>query len=86
MSEGDDGEAEGDGQPQAPGDQVSLPGCELGDRDIGRRGEECLWLADGRCYADKLEACACICPAGNGSVCSSGFDDPENGRVAVYCN
>jgi hypothetical protein len=87
VSEGDDdGQGNSNGHQGAPGDEVSLPGCELGDRDAGFRGEQCLWLAEGRCYAEKLEACACICPSGNGSVCSSGFDDPVNGRVPVYCN
>jgi hypothetical protein len=88
LGEGDDdGEPKGNAGPDtAPGDEVSLPGCELGERDLGERGSDCLWLADGRCYQDKLEACACICPPGTGSVCSSGFEDPDNGRVPVYCN
>ncbi len=48
-------------------------------------GAECMWLAEGRCYAEKLEACACICPLDHESICSSGFPR-DSGRTPVYCN
>jgi hypothetical protein len=67
-----------------PGDDVALPSCELGPRDEGQSGEDCLWLAKGRCYADKLEACACVCPRDRESICSSDFDN-EAGRTPVSC-
>lgn len=84
----DDGEtaenSNDDGSDDVPGDDVALPGCELGPRDEGQSGADCLWLAKGRCYADKLEACACICPRDHESICSSGFES-EAGRTLVSC-
>jgi hypothetical protein len=82
----DDQQGGGDdqGDDDAPGDEVTLPGCERGPVDQGQMGAECLWLADGRCYADKLEACACICPVSHESICSSGFPS-DAGRTLVYC-
>lgn len=80
---GDDDQG-GGGDDDAPGDEVTLPGCKRGPVDQGEMGAECLWLADGRCYADKLEACACICPVSHESICSSGFPS-DAGRTLVYC-
>jgi hypothetical protein len=78
------GDDQGGGDDDAPGDQVTLPSCTRGPVDSGQMGEECLWLADGRCYSDKLDACACICPVSRESICSSGFPS-DAGRTPVYC-
>lgn len=91
---GDDGAASpstkgeepgGDDDDDVPGNEVTLPGCDLGPADRGAMGADCMWLAEGRCYADKLEACACICPLDHESICSSGFPS-DSGRTPVYCN
>ena len=81
----DPGEPSAPSSSSMPNDGVALPGCELGDRDTGELGEDCMWLADGRCYREKLDACGCICPRDHESVCSSGFPS-EAGRTPVYCN
>lgn len=80
----DDPGGGGDDDDDSPIDGVPLPGCDPGALDHGQMGAECLWLADGRCYSDKLEACACICPLDHESICSSGFPY-DTGRTAVYC-
>ncbi len=79
------GDEPGGGDDDGPGDEVTLPGCDLGPADRGGMGAECMWLAEGRCYAEKLEACACICPLDHQSICSSGFPS-DSGRTPVYCN
>jgi hypothetical protein len=81
---GDPGGGDGDDDDDAPGDAVTLPGCDPGPTDHGQTGAECLWLADARCYSDKLDACACICPVDHESICSSGFPS-DAGRTPVYC-
>ena len=78
------GDKPNDDDNDVPGDDVALPNCELGPRDEGQSGEDCLWLAKGRCYADKLEACACVCPRDRESICSSDFDN-DAGRTPVSC-
>lgn len=82
----DDGEAppDGDGNGSALGDDVALAGCKLGPRDVGQSGQDCLWLGEQRCYSEKLDACACICPRDHESICSSEFAS-ERGRTPVYC-
>ena len=75
----------GDGGQQVDGG-VALPGCQLGFDPEDADGRPCNWVAQGRCYEEKLEACACICPRDTAvtSNCSSGFPE-ENGHVPVYC-
>ena|SRR5687768_4733105 len=85
MESGDDEPEPNSPSSSPPGNDVALPGCDLGARDGSQSAEECMWLADGRCYRDKLEACACICPLDHESVCSSGFPS-DAGRTLVYCN
>lgn len=68
-----------------PDGATALAECEPGfdpDREPGRN---CDWVVDGMCYADKLAACACACPANaQDTFCISDFPQ-ENGRVRVSC-
>ena len=47
------------------------------------RATTCDYYADGRCYATKLDACACVCPRDSqNSICLSSFDVPS--RVSCF--
>jgi hypothetical protein len=60
-----------------------LPPCVLGNP--ASFAASCSYLVDGRCYAKKLDACACACPADHDSVCISDF--PSNDApVQVSCD
>src|SRR5690606_600059 len=48
---------------------------------------DCPWLAgNGRCYATKAEACACVCPRDRSSTCVSGLPGGADSRTRVTCN
>ncbi len=63
----------------------SLGVCSGGfDRDDAV-GRHCNWVAGGRCFEDKLDACSCACPKGVSTTsCYSGWP-AEDGEVVVYC-
>jgi hypothetical protein len=60
-----------------------LGACELGFVWENDPSRPCPWIAEGRCYDTKEEACACICPRDRKSFCVS----PSPGeRVDVTCS
>jgi hypothetical protein len=65
------------------GSQTALPDCKRGAPPRG--GDACEFLTGGLCYETKIEACACACPHKTGSVCTSGFPNPD-GHVVVTCS
>jgi hypothetical protein len=65
-SGGSGGDGDG-GLPKSP-----LPPCELGDPP-GTHGVSCAWVANGLCYDEREDACACECRRTKGTVCVSGF-------------
>ncbi|HEX9618615.1 MAG TPA: hypothetical protein VF989_00685 [Polyangiaceae bacterium] len=71
------------------GDTGGSPEVELGECVKGvpiEDVEACAWLgSDDRCYETKEEACACICPRRDGTICTSGFPNGPNGRTPVRC-
>ena len=81
----EDGQGDGEDEPEDP-TGILLPGCEKGFDASVERDRSCNWLAEGYCYEDKLEACACVCPRDSSvtSHCASGFP-VEDGKVEVYC-
>jgi hypothetical protein len=90
LEDDDDGEAEERGRgsdSEAPSitSITELPPCRLGFDPNLEPTRPCDWLANDLCYAQKLEACACICPRNRtDSLCSSGFYFPD-GRTPVRC-
>lgn len=59
--------------------------CELGFDPTEEPERPCNWVAEGRCYTKKLDACNCACPRDSGdTTCVSDFPG-ENGRVPVSC-
>jgi hypothetical protein len=68
------------------GNSTELPACVKG-WEPGSQSTYCPWLAsDGFCYAEKMDACACICPRDHDSTCQSGL--PGGGpsaRTSVIC-
>lgn len=87
---------EGDGSPSGAGGggqangggsgapNTALPNCHLGFKPEEQSSSPCDFLADGRCYGSKVDACACVCPNKPGTTCTSGFPVPD-GRVPVTC-
>ena len=65
------------------GPQTALPDCKPGAPP--QAGHACEFLTGGLCYETKLNACACACPRKTGSVCISGFPNPQ-GHVVVTCS
>lgn len=65
-------------------DQGELPPCELGPVYSGMG--DCSWLADGRCYAKRPDACACVCPRDRASSCTSGFPGGPGNPTEVTCD
>lgn len=94
VRKGDDGQEEEDEPPPTPSaspsgggrgtaPQVDLPECKLGVDES--EAESCLFLYEGRCYEEKLDACACACKRMSGTTCSSGFPDPSRPtKVSCY--
>ena len=66
------------------GSRDALPPCVPGlERRAARAGGvDCNWLVSGRCYEDRLDACACACPRDRDSTCISGSPGDE---VDVTC-
>lgn len=63
-----------------------LDECNPGFSHYQNPTSPCPWLADGLCYAEKKDACACVCPKHADSVCVSDFPDPSGAPVAVTCS
>lgn len=63
-------------------DSQPLGACEKGK--LPQSGP-CDWLAEGRCYATKDEACDCICPRDRETLCLSGFWDGPDSQTRVHC-
>lgn len=60
---------------------TTLGPCVLGVEQW--RADECDYYAEGRCYAKKLDACACVCPRNlSNTTCLSSFDVPS--RVTCF--
>lgn len=69
----------------------SFPSTPLGECEPGfaygsNADEPCPWIAEGLCYATKLEACACVCPVDHDSWCTSGFPKPGGQPTPVACD
>ncbi len=79
---GNSGASGGTGGKNLKGDSEKLPPCAPGF-EPGTSSEPCNWMADGLCYVERIDACACVCPTSGSSTCQSGFlDDPP---VEVFC-
>lgn len=65
------------------GPQTVLPDCKPGTPP--QAGHACEFVTGGLCYETKIKACACACPHKTGSVCASGFPNPQ-GHVIVSCS
>ena len=64
------------------GGSEPLPQCQPGFLP-GTSTEPCNWMYDGRCYVERIGACACACPPKTATICQSSiFDDPP---VEVFC-
>ncbi|MEZ4221093.1 MAG: hypothetical protein R3B13_09190 [Polyangiaceae bacterium] len=61
-----------------------LPECKPGFAPSEAAGRPCNWYANGRCFEKRDDACGCECRRTNGSICSSGFPDPD-GWVQLTC-
>jgi hypothetical protein len=66
--------------------QTPLGACSPGFSYAENPDLPCNWLADGRCYEEKLDACACICPRRAGTTCISGFYGGEGSATEVSCD
>ncbi len=64
---------------------VALSACKLGFLPASEPSAACNFVYDGRCYDDKLSACACACTKKSGTYCLSNLPVP-NGKVAVSCD
>lgn len=77
------GGGSGSGGVSGPGGpEVDLPECKLGVKQGD--AERCIFLYEGRCYEDKLDACGCACKKQRGTTCSSGFPS-EDKPTQVTC-
>jgi hypothetical protein len=80
----------GAGQDDDPGEPFvepdALEACTDGFERDDRPDLKCNWTVDGRCFVEKLDACACACPRTSSvTTCTSGFPY-EDGAVPVYCS
>jgi hypothetical protein len=78
----EDGTAKDGGVELAP-DSRPLGTCTPGPAPTA--GAPCPWLAEGRCYASKDEACDCTCPQTGDSLCLSGLPGGADAQVEVNC-
>ena len=81
------GSTSGSGQPE--GTDGLDPATSLGKCPEGWDPAEadCPWLAsNGLCYATKVDACSCICPRSNNTICSSGLPGGPDSRTWVSCD
>ncbi|MEP7049372.1 MAG: hypothetical protein ABJB12_03425 [Pseudomonadota bacterium] len=82
------GNNDGAGKSGASG---SFPAHELGDCKPGfdrasNPARSCNWLTDsGLCFETNDDACACICPAEENSVCYSPFYNGDGSATLVHC-
>jgi hypothetical protein len=67
-----------------PSGVVDLPECRLGFLVEERAQRSCVFVVGGRCYEGKLDACACACKKASGTLCLSGFPEPD-GTTNVTC-
>lgn len=65
--------------------QATLGPCVEGFLYVENPSLQCNWLAEGRCYDEKLDACACICPRRGSSTCLSGFYGGDGSATRVSC-
>lgn len=72
----------GGGEVSGPDGEVDLPECKLGVKRSA--AERCIYLYEGRCYDEKLDACGCACKKQRGTTCSSGFPS-EDQPTQVTC-
>jgi hypothetical protein len=68
-----------------PGDTVALPECKLGFAIEESAGRACVYVASGRCYEKKLDACGCACKKASGTLCLNGFPESD-GTTIVTCH
>lgn len=66
--------------------RTPLGTCSLGFSYDENPSVPCNWLAEGRCYEEKLDACACICPRRAGTTCISGFYGGDGSATEVSCD
>ena len=77
---------ETEGSAEGSDESVSLPPCTPGFVRADEPGRLCMWITDdGRCYATKLDACACACRATSGDSCSSPYFDAPESEIPVDC-
>ena len=87
-TEGPSHEVDGIPSDETPGsdNSVGLPPCSLGFLRADEPGRLCMWITDdGRCYATKLDACACACRATSGDSCLSPYQDAPESEIPVDC-
>jgi hypothetical protein len=68
-----------------PPPTVDLPPCKLGFDPTDQPEKPCPYTVDGRCYAEKLDACGCACKGQSGLTCVSGFPELD-GTTEVTCS
>lgn len=82
-----DGPTGGSDDPaDSPSDKTPLGRCSEGFLRSEHPGRACNWLAEDRCYEEKLDACACICPQDRDSTCLSGFYGGDGSATRVSCD
>lgn len=68
------------------GDPNTVVGdCVEGPLEADSAYDMCAWVAKGRCYMERQQACNCACPHDRDSQCSSGFGGRADGHVKVSC-
>lgn len=82
--------AGGSGAASGSGASAGFPSKPLGECKPGFSHYQyptlpCPWLGDGLCYAQKDEACACVCPQDHDSWCMSDFPAEEGETALVTC-
>ena len=61
---------------------TALGECELGFELRKQPSRRCDWVVEGRCYGDKLSACACACPPNSqNTFCTSEFPSRNFSRM-----
>jgi len=85
-SEGDQTGADGSGGESAEpsAGELELEQCALGFLP-SEDERPCNWLAAGRCYEKKPDACSCICPREGPSICLSDFYGGDASQTKVTC-
>jgi hypothetical protein len=79
-------DAGGSSGPSDPFPSHELGSCKPGFDRASNPGRKCNWLTDsGKCFDTNDEACACICPPVQDSVCYGPFYNGEGSATPVYC-